>query len=112
MLVHAILLHRLSSPHSLNVLGLGHMLKSTSGTEPSLLLHTRDAAPVKSKVAPRLTASQSIDYHSMAHTVYSSHHREGHRCRTGHRMIVEALYIVITARVPLHMATSCINAPR
>ena len=36
------------------------MLKSTSGTEPSLLPHTHDAAPVKSKVALQLTASQGM----------------------------------------------------
>ena len=46
------------------------MLKSTSGTEPSLPPHTRDAAPIKSKVAPWLTAWQGIDYHSTARTVY------------------------------------------
>ena len=81
------------------------MLKSTSGTEPSLLLHTRDAAPVKSKVAPQLTALQGVDYHSMACTVYWSHHWEGHRCRTGHRTIVDTLYVVITTQVPLHLAS-------
>ena len=79
------------------------MLKSTSGTEPSLPLHTRDAAPIKSKVALWLTASQGVDYHSTVHTVYLSHHRGGHRCRMGHRTIVDTLYVVITAQVPLHM---------
>ena len=79
------------------------MLKSTSRTELSLLPHTHDAAPVKSKVAPQLTASQGIDYHSMARTVYFSHHREGHYCCMGHRMTVDTLYVVITAQVPLHM---------
>ena len=65
------------------------MLKSTSGTEPSLLPHTRDAAPIKSKVAPRLTASQGVGYQSMARTVYSSHHWEGYCRHTGHRTIVD-----------------------
>ena len=78
------------------------MLKSTSGTEPSPLPHTRDVTPVKSKVAPRLTASQGVDYHSMARTVYLSHHRGGHRRRTGHCTVVDTLYVVITAQVPLH----------
>ena len=80
------------------------MLKSTSGTEPSLPLHTRDTAPVKSKVALRLTASQGIDYHSTARTVYLSHHQGGHRCRTGHRTVIDTLYVVITAQVPLHIS--------
>ena len=101
--MHAVSLHHLSSPHSLNALGLGNMLKSTSGTEPSLLPHTRDTAPVKSKVAAWLTALQSIDYHSMVHTVYLSHHREGHHRHTGHHMIVDTPYIIITAQVPLHI---------
>ena len=79
------------------------MLKSTSGTEPSPPPHTRDAAPVKSKVAPRLTASQGVDYHSTVRTVYLSHHRGGHRHPTGHRTVVDTLYVVITAQVPLHM---------
>ena len=79
------------------------MLKSTSGTEPSLPPHTHDTAPIKSKVAPQLTASQGIDYHSMACTVYLSHRRGGHCHGTGHRTVLDTLYIVITARVPLHM---------
>ena len=81
------------------------MLKSTSGTEPPPPLHTCDAAPIKSKVAPRLTASQGIDYRSTACTVYLSHHQEGHRCRTGRHMTIDTLYIVITARVQLHLAS-------
>ena len=85
------------------MLGSSSMLKSTSGTEPSLLPHTRDAAPIKSKVASQLTASQGIDYCSTACTVYLSHHRGGHRHRMGHRMVVDTLYVVITAWVPLHM---------
>ena len=105
MLVHAISLHHLSLPHSLNALESGHMLKSTSGTEPSPPPHTRDTAPLKSKVAPQLTASQGIDYHSMAHTVYTSHHWEGHHHRTGHQTIVNTLYVIITAQVPLHLAS-------
>ena len=79
------------------------MLKSSSGTEPSLLPHTHDAAPVQSKVAPWLTALQGIDYHSTVHTVYLSHHWEGHHHRMGHSTIVDTLYVVITAQVPLHM---------
>ena len=79
------------------------MLKSTSGTEPPPPLHTRDATPVKSKVALRLTASQGVDYCSTARTVYLSHHREGHRCCTGHRMTVDTLYVIITTQVPLHI---------
>ena len=63
------------------------MLKSISGTEPSPPPHTRDAAPIKSKVALRLTASQGVDYHSTAHTVYLGHHKEGHCHRMGHHMI-------------------------
>ena len=105
MLVHAISWHRLSLPHSLNALGSSRMLKTTSGTEPSPPPHTRDAAPVKSKVAPQFTASQGVDYHSTAHTVYLSHHREGHRRHMGHRTIVDTLYVVITAQVPLHIFT-------
>ena len=80
------------------------MLKSTSGTELSLPPHTRDAAPVKTKVALRLTASQGIDYRSTACTVYLSHHRGGHHRCMGHRMVIDTLYIVITARVLLHLA--------
>ena len=82
------------------------MLKSTSGTEPSPPPHTHDATPVKSKVALQLTALQGIDYHSTACTVYLSHYREGHRCRTGHRTIIDTLYVVITAQVPLHIGSS------
>ena len=81
------------------------MLKVTSGTEPSPLLHTRDAAPIQSKVAPQLTASQGVDYHSMAHTVYLSHHQGGHCHHMGHRMIVDTLYVIITAQVLLHLAS-------
>ena len=72
------------------------MLKSTSGTEPSPPPHTRDTAPIKSKVALRLTASQGIDYHSTARTVYLSHHRGGHCRRMGHHTFVDTLYVVIT----------------
>ena len=104
-LVHAISWHCLSSPHSLNALGSSCMLKSTSGTEPPPLLHTCDASPVKSKVAPQLTASQGVDYHSTVHTVYLSHHREGHHHRMGHHTVINTLYIVITTLVPLHLAS-------
>ena len=83
------------------------MLKSTSGTEPPLPPHTRDAAPIKSKVALRLTASQGIDYRSMARTAYLSHHQEGHRCHTGCCTTIDTLYVVITTQVPLHMFPDC-----
>ena len=79
------------------------MLKSTSGIEPSPPRHTCDASPVKSKVAPRLTASQGIDYCSTACTVNSSHHWEGNRRSTDCRTSVDTPYIVFTAQVPLHM---------
>ena len=81
------------------------MLKSTSGTEPSPLPHTRDASPIKSKVALRITASQGVDYHSMARTVYLSRHWVGHDHRTGHCMVVDTLYVIITTQVPLHIFT-------
>ena len=103
---NAVSLHCLSLPHSLNALGLGRMLKSTSGTEPSPLLHTHDTAPIKRKVAPQLTASQGIDYHSMACPMHLGHHWEGHCCRMDHRTSVSTLYIVITTQVPLHIFTT------
>ena len=81
------------------------MLKSTSRTEPPPPPDTHDAAPIKSKVALRLTASQGVDYHSTAPTVYLSHHRGGHRRRMGHRTVVDTLYVVIAAQVPLHIWT-------
>ena len=98
-------LHCLILPHSFNTLELGRMLKSTSGTEASLPLHTCDTAPIKSKVAPQLTASQSIDYHSMALTVYPSHHQEGHCHCTDHRTSADTLCDVITTPVPLHLVS-------
>ena len=73
------------------------MLLSTSGTRTTPLLHTCDAAPVKSKVAPQITAAQGIDYYSMAHIVPMSLHREGHGCHTNHHMVINTLYIIITA---------------
>ena len=73
------------------------MLLSTSGTKTTLLLHTRDAAPIKSKVAPRLTAAQGVDYYSTVRTVPMSLHREGHRRRMNCRTVVDTLYVVITA---------------
>ena len=66
---NAVSLHHISLPHGLNMLGLGCRLKSTSGREPSPLPHTREATPIKSKVAPQLTASQVVDYYSTAHSV-------------------------------------------
>ena len=73
------------------------MLLSTSGTRTTLPPHTRDAAPIKSKVAPRIPAAQGIDYYSTAHTVPTSLHREGHRCRMNRRTVVDTLYVVIAA---------------
>ena len=72
------------------------MLLSTSGTRTTLLPHTCDAAPVKSKVALQLTATQGIDYYSMVCTVPMSLHREGHCCRTNCHTVVDTLYAVIT----------------
>ena len=72
------------------------MLSSTSGTRTTLLLHTHDAAPIKSKVALQLTAKQGIDYYSMARTVPMSLHQEGHRCHTDHHTVVYTPHIVIT----------------
>ena len=39
----------------------------------------------------------------MVRTVYLSHHRGGHCRRTGHRTVVDTLYVVMTAQVPLHI---------
>ena len=72
------------------------MLLSTSGTRTTPLPHTRDAAPIKSKVAPQITAAQGIDYYSMVHTVPTSLHWEGHHRRTNHRTVIDTLYIGIT----------------
>ena len=72
------------------------MLLSTSGTRTTLLPHTRDAAPVKSKVALRLTAAQGVDYYSMEHTDPTSLHQEGHHRHMNHHMVVDTLYIIIT----------------
>ena len=73
------------------------MLLSTSGTRTTPLLHTRDTAPIKSKVALRLTAAQGVDYYSTARTVPTSLHWEGHHRHTNHRTVIDTLYIVITA---------------
>ena len=73
------------------------MLLSSSGTRTTLPPHTRDAAPIKSKVALQLTAAQGIDYYSMVRTVPASLHREGHRRHRNRRMVIDTLYIVITA---------------
>ena len=72
------------------------MLLSTSGTRTTLPPHTSDATPIKSKVAPRITAAQGIDYYSMVHTVPMSLDQEGHRCHTKCRTVIGTLYIVIT----------------
>ena len=72
------------------------MLLSTSGTRTTPPSHTRDAAPVKSKVAPRITAAQGIDYYSTACTVPTSLHQEGHHRCTNRHMVVDTLYVVIT----------------
>ena len=72
------------------------MLLSTSGTRTTLPPHTRDAAPIKSKVAPRITAAQGVDYYSTARTVPTSLYREGHRCHTNCHTVIGTLYIIIT----------------
>ena len=72
------------------------MLLSTSGTRTTLPLHTSDAAPIKSKVAPRITAAQGVDYYSKARTVPMSLHWEGHHCRMNRRSVVDTLYVIIT----------------
>ena len=73
------------------------MLSSTSRTRITPLPHTSDAAPIKSKVAPRITAAQGIDYYSTARTVPTSLHWEGHRRHMNRRTVVGTLYVVITA---------------
>ena len=83
-------------PHSLKVLEASRMLLSTSGTRTTPPPHTHDTAPIKSKVAPPLTATQGIDYYSMARTVPTSLHREGHHRRMNRRMVIDTLYVVIT----------------
>ena len=72
------------------------MLLSTSRTRTTPPPHTRDAAPIKSKVAPRITAVQGIDYYSTACTVLTSLHWEGHRRRTNRRTVINTLYVIIT----------------
>ena len=72
------------------------MLLSTSGTRTTPLPHTRDAAPIKSKVAPWIIAAQGIDYYSMARTVPTSLHREGHHRNMNRRTVIDTLYVVIT----------------
>ena len=89
---NAISLHRISLPHSLNA--LGHRLKSNSRAEPLPLRLT--------KVAPRLTALQGVDYCSMASTVKPRDQERDRHCTVCHTS-VDTLYVVITARVPLHM---------
>ena len=73
------------------------MLLSTSGTRTTPPPYTRDATPIKSKVAPGLTAAQGVDYYSTARTVPTSLHWEGHHRRTNRHMVVDTLYIIITA---------------
>ena len=82
--------------HSLNALEASRMLLSTSRTRTTPLPHTHDAAPIKSKVAQRITATQGVDYYSMACTVPTSLHWEGHCRPTNCHMVVGTLYIVIT----------------
>ena len=72
------------------------MLLSTSGTRTTPPLHTSDAAPIKSKVAPRITAAQDVDYYSMVHTVPTSLHQEGHCHRMNRCTVIGTLYVVIT----------------
>ena len=85
------------------------MLLSTSGTRTTPPPHTRDAAPVKSKVAPRLTAAQGVDYYSTARTVPMSLHREGHRRHMNRRPVVDTLYIIITVPRSRYTCTQCIS---
>ena len=73
------------------------MLLSTIGTRTTPPPNTIDAAPIKSKVAPRITAVQGVDYYSMACTVPMSLHREGHHHHTDRHTVVDTLYVVITA---------------
>ena len=89
-----VLLHHLSSPHSLR--GLGHKLESNSGTEPPPPPLTSDVTPVKCKVAPWLTASQGIDYSNTASTANPSHHQERDRHRMVRHTSIDTLYVVIT----------------
>ena len=72
------------------------MLLSTSRTRTTLPPHTHDAAPIKSKVALQITAAQGVDDYSMACTVPTSLHQEGHRCRMNCHMVVDTLYVIIT----------------
>ena len=73
------------------------MLLSTSGDKNHTAAQTHDTAPVKSKVAPRITAAKGVDYYSTARTVPTSLHQEGHRRCTNRRTVVDTLYVVITA---------------
>ena len=63
-------LHHLSLPHSL--ITLGHRSESNSGMEPLPPPLTSDATPIKSKVAPRLTVSQGIDYRSTQYKILNT----------------------------------------
>ena len=81
------------------------MLLSTSGTRTTLPPHTSDAAPIKSKVAPRITAAQGVDYYSMARTVPMSLHWEGHRCRMNHCTVISTLYVIITVPRSCYICT-------
>ena len=47
----------------------------------------------------------------MALTVYLDHHWGGHCRRTGHRTVLETLFVVITAQVPLHIYICNTAAP-
>ena len=73
--------------------------------EPPLPPLTSDATPIRSKVALQLTASQGIDYHSMVSTVKPCEHQERDCCNTVNRTSVDTMYIIITAPVPLHLAS-------
>ena len=73
------------------------MLLSTSGRRTTPPLHTRDITPVKSKVAPRLTAAQGIDYYSTVHTVPTNLHQEGHCHHMDRCTVIDTLYVIITA---------------
>ena len=87
------------------------MLLSTSGTRTTLPPHTSDAAPVKSKVAPQITAAQGIDYYSTSRTVPTSLHREGHHRRMNRCTVISTLYVIITAPRSRYIYTLCHHSP-
>ena len=71
--------------------------------KPPLLQLTSDVPPLKSRVAPCLTALQDIDYNSMVSTSDNHCHLEGDHCYMDCCMSINTLCIVITAGVLLHI---------